>query len=227
MHKSLSQLQISRSRLCGLIGATLLAAVCLAELYSLFGFGIGIESPWLAAAICNALLAVLIISARHYFPLSSLKHPIAVKLAYSPALVLLLLIMILAGFSRLYGGAEQQYINPEQWAWVLWIPISEEIVFRWGAGSILKRVGGMFWGSYFSVILFTLQHSNPTLQNLLRLNIGLALGPLLLGICCELILAYTGRIGAAIAFHMICNFSVVIFNLLDSRWLRWLGFLYL
>jgi membrane protease YdiL (CAAX protease family) len=223
--KFYSQLQLSRANLLRLILATLGAAVALAELYTFVGQWF--QSPWLGAALVNTIVAAIVIAFRRKIPIPTAYHPGAPNLAYAPAGVVLIVIAVAGAVSRSFGGANAQGVELTQWAWILWVPVVEEIVFRWGAGSLLKKMSNPLWGSYFSVLLFTFLHSNPTLQNLASLQVGFALGPLLLSMCCELILVYFGRISAAILFHMVCNFSVVMFSVLDSRWLKWLDFLYM
>jgi membrane protease YdiL (CAAX protease family) len=107
-------------------------------------------------------------------------------------------------------------------AFVLWIPIVEELVFRYGIGSWARQRLGPFWGAYVSAVVFAMAHGNGEWNQL-----ALPLGPLLLGLCCEWLYHASGRITAAMALHTACNASGWIFAAFDDRWLDWLQALYL
>ena len=86
---------------------------------------------------------------------------------------------------------------------------------------------GSSWASYFSVFVFSFVHSMPTLLRISLLEVGVPLGPLLLGGICEILYQKTGRLLPCILFHAICNFSVVLYSMIDPRWLSWFEGLYL
>jgi membrane protease YdiL (CAAX protease family) len=109
----------------------------------------------------------------------------------------------------------------------LWIPWAEELVFRLGATRLLTKFGGLLWGSYFAVILFSMVHTLPTISRLAAGEVGLAIPPLLLGIGCQILYVFSGRIGPAIALHAACNGTIILFTWLDGRWLNWLDFFYM
>ncbi len=107
-------------------------------------------------------------------------------------------------------------------AFVVWIPIVEELVFRFGMGGWARQKLGPFWGAYGSALVFAMAHGNGEWNQL-----ALPLGPLLLGLCCEWLYLVSGRLTAAVALHAACNASGWIFAALDERWLDWLQHLYL
>ncbi len=107
------------------------------------------------------------------------------------------------------------------------IPIIEEYIFRKQLSGYLRTLVKPTWlGSYISILIFSFAHTHPRLTDLYSMNIGLALGPLFLGIGCEFLTYYSKSILPAIVFHAICNASGFIFSMLDSRWLIWLKDLY-
>lgn len=105
---------------------------------------------------------------------------------------------------------------------VLWIPIVEELVFRYGIGGWARQRLGAFWGAYASALVFAMAHGTAEWNHL-----SLPLGPLLLALCCEWLHIASGRITAAMALHAACNASGWIFAAFDERWLDWLQALYL
>jgi membrane protease YdiL (CAAX protease family) len=217
---------------------TLFSVICLAELYTFAGRYIPLA--WAAAASVNSLILIGIFI---YFGfkvpipggpflndrlqrvvLELGKRPI---LSFAPALLVTIVCLAAAGTSRLFGTPETDTVSGFQVAWVTWIPIVEEIVFRVGLGNFLRRFLGFGLGSYFSVLAFSVTHSLPTISRVAHLEFSAPLGPLLLGIFCELIYVSSGKITPAIALHSACNGTVVIFSLLDARWLDWLARLYI
>jgi membrane protease YdiL (CAAX protease family) len=126
------------------------------------------------------------------------------------------------------NSVEKARIEYFQIAWILWIPVVEEIVFRVGVGNFFRKLGSISLGSYFSAIVFALVHSSLSLKNLFSLNFFLPLGPLLLGLIAEfLYLKSDKKVFPIIAFHASCNLSVVVFSMFDARWLTWLRLLYI
>ena len=120
--------------------------------------------------------------------------------------------------------------SQRSWMWtsILLVPVVEELVFRRGIGTFFRKNFGLFWGSYFSVFVFTFIHSMPTLERLLSGEVGLPLGVILLGIVCEfLYISSGGCILGCILFHMACNATPALFILIDERWLDWLNAIYL
>lgn len=195
-------------------------AVALAEIYAAltpFAGGIG----WVAALCVHSLLAAFVLGRRgrgRFFG--------GALLYYAPSAVVALGSFALVAVGSLRGGATSRSVGPEQLAWILIVPWVEEAVFRLGIGDAFRRYGGVFWGTWFSAVVFGLVHTQPTVASLVALRIGLPLGPFLLALCCEAIYVRSGRLLPAVAFHAACNATVVIFAYGDARWLDWLGLLY-
>jgi len=220
--------------------SVLLFAVVLAEAYGWFERRIVSESaPWLAALLVNSCVAALAMAIwwrrRDWGLLPEARWPqlagdglgSGALLAYVPALAVLCGAIVLGFASQSFGEAERSYVfSTSQWLFILVVPAVEEWAFRVGAGSYFRKLCGPFWGGYLSAMLFSLVHSLPTWSRVLELKVGLLPGPLLLGILCEILLIGSGRILPAIALHMACNATVIIFTVTDGRWLKWLDFLY-
>lgn len=145
--------------------------------------------------------------------------------AYAPALIILGGSLGAAWLTRTWvdgAPAIDLAFDSRVLAFVLWIPIVEELVFRYGIGGWARQRLGKFWGAYASAVVFALAHGNGEWNQL-----ALPLGPLLLGLCCEWLYITSGRITAAMALHAACNASGWIFAAFDERWLDWLQALYL
>ncbi len=106
------------------------------------------------------------------------------------------------------------------------IPFLEEMVFRCGLSPMLSRVVGPCWSVWFSALVFSLVHTNPTWSRFLSFKVGLPLGPFLLAICSDLIIRRWGRVMPAVFFHTCCNGTVYIFSSLNPSWLGHLRGLY-
>lgn len=204
------------------VAACLILSLALGELYAATNFLTSSRGPWLAPVIINTLLAA--IAWRIAKPIGPARYG---AWAYAPAAAVLVVTILAALFSRwLIAGATEGTVFSEYLVFVLWVPIVEEFLFRVGIGGFFRERLGITWGSYFSAILFALVHAHPTLRSWLNLEVGLPVGPLLLGLCCEALYVKTGRILPAILLHAVCNLTVVIFAILDSRWLTWLSLFY-
>lgn len=145
--------------------------------------------------------------------------------AYAPALIILGGSLGAAWLTRNWvdgAPAIDLALDPRVLGFVLWIPIVEELVFRYGIGGWARQRLGTFWGAYASAVVFAMAHGNGAWNQL-----ALPLGPLLLGLCCEWLYAASGRITAVMALHAACNASGWIFAAFDERWLDWLQALYL
>jgi len=192
-----------------------------------------ISPLWVAAAVFHTLLTVFILLKFSKQRLSETTSfvstgSVSTKFLYAPSVVVLLLVLFAILFSSFHEGAPLVDIDwTSQLAFVLWIPIVEEVVFRSGIGGSLQRVAPGIWGIWFSSIIFAWAHTSPSLAGLLGGFWGLPLGPFLLGLICEYLRVAGGSIVPAIAFHMVCNSTVVIFSLFDARWMNWLSWLYM
>lgn len=191
-------------------------------------------TPWIAAATVHSAFAVLVVVLLVRRSQTEMLQPMGAHGAapawiktrplvlYAPAVVIAVGAGALALVSRAMGtdpgvgaiGAPES--GPL--AWILWIPVVEELVFRAGISPTLRRLAGPIWGAWFAAAVFALAHGGGALV--------LPLGPFLLGLACEALVGLGGRIGPAIALHAACNGTVAVFVALDPRWLDWLGFLY-
>lgn len=224
------------------MAAGLLAAVGLSEIIRFLTPWFG--TPWIAAATLHSVIAILVacrwwnghrgdatfvfgVEPNQLASFQKAGPSLIGPRAFYPAIAVGLGAVLLAVISALYGGRETSPIPSEQIAWVLWIPVVEEWAYRVGAGYYFRSRLGLMAGSYLSNILFSLMHSQPTIEHFASLQIGLPLGPLLLGAICELIYLKSGKVLPAILFHMICNATPAIFATIDIRWLSWLKVLYL
>ncbi|MEZ4742383.1 MAG: CPBP family intramembrane glutamic endopeptidase [Bdellovibrionota bacterium] len=216
--------------------------VLLAELYTFTAYYI--KNPWFSAAVINSVLSLLFVIYLLVFSSKAVDYrqkPLRIfqcqsafnqlirkpYIAYSPAILVLVFILIGSFLTAQWGDAKRLDFGLRNYAWVFWVPIIEEIVFRCCIGNFFRKNAGIFWGSYFSVLVFALAHSMPTVSNILSLKIGVPLGPLFLALFCEIIYVGSGKLGPAITLHAVCNASVIIYSIIDARWLEWLGFLYL
>ena len=110
---------------------------------------------------------------------------------------------------------------------ILIVPIFEEIVYRIGIGQIFRSVGGNLWGGYFSAMVFSLVHGLPTKDHMLSLQLGVFLGPLLLGAICEYTYIKTRSIIPCIIFHMLGNTAALVIMSLDMKYKHLISDLYL
>jgi len=214
----------------GLIWLTILSlvlAVVMAESYNCLSDWL--SPPWFAAATLHSLLASFVAT---YWWLHDRKvfTPGAWQ-SYLPATFVLGASAAVALLSRAFGGVTINAVSDSNthptWAAVIWVPLVEEFVFRAGIGAVYRRLSQPIWAAWFAALVFALVHANPTWSNLVQGQVGLALGAFLLGLCCEYLMMKTGRILPCIAFHSACNATVMIFGILDKRWLDWLAPLYL
>jgi membrane protease YdiL (CAAX protease family) len=214
------------SRLVGTLALIFVSGVVLAHFYQLVAFAVG--STRVSAAIIHLALGIGALSMlkRHLRPDKLMVLPNLWLL--SPALVILLGSIALALGSTLIAPPSHRLpIAHEQWVSILVIPVIEEIFFRGVLGVALRNQLGNLWGGYYSALLFSWVHSLPTLDRISIGQSGLVFGPLLLGLMCEVLMVRgNGRIIPPTALHMVCNATVPVFALIDSRWLQWLSFLY-
>lgn len=218
-----SSLRLSPRRGLALVAAAFAAAVVLAEVYQLVAASL--SPPWLAAASVNSVGTIAVIAWRLRRGQSRLFYFGAWRW-YLPALVVFCGSAGLAFASRIYGGLAKSGPSDLPWAWIVWVPIVEEVVFRAGLGQGLRRLAPQPWAAWFSAGAFALVHAEPTLGHVLVGQIGLALGPFLLGLCCEALVAASGSILPGILLHAACNATVIVFQAVDERWLVWLRVLY-
>lgn len=178
-----------------------------------------ISPGWLVIAAFHSLLAWLIY----------LKKPLLVPSkslwAFAPAAAVLSGSIGLSLASRLLIAEAPELASPwdlSSLAFVLWIPLVEECVFRLGVGGFFRQRLGPFWGAYASALIFAMAHSGTGWA-----LPSVALGPFLLALLCEGLYVRTGRLAAIVSLHAACNASAIVFASLDARWLDWLQGLYL
>lgn len=148
-------------------------------------------------------------------------------LAYVPAFAIIAGAVLLGALSMVFAREQHSGIVSSPMAWIWLVPWAEEIFFRGGIGSLYRRILPGIAGLWLSAATFALAHAGITLANLLQGQVGLPLGPFLLGLLCESVYFLSGSLLPAIAVHASANATVAVFQLLDPRWLDWLGILYI
>lgn len=203
--------------------ATALFCIGISHAYVFAGSYLG--QVWIGAAGVNSVIALAIAIAWKVF---SEPQKDTFKGAYIPAFVVFFGSMTLALWSSGFRVPSRlpNSLSFHEIAWIFWIPFVEEWVFRGGLSVVLKRWIGVFPGIYLSAIAFSMVHGIPTVDRVLSGHIGLFVGPLILSIVCDLLVLLSGSLRPAIALHMACNSTVIIFQIFDSRWLEWLKILY-
>lgn len=148
-----------------------------------------------------------------------------------PHIGICLFIVILITISSFFGEPQASVPYPHSiFAVILWVPLVEEIVFRCGIGRLFRHAWTGWVGLYISALFFALAHSMPTLERVLSEFPGafsIPAPPFLLGLACEVIYKYSGRLYPAILLHSICNGSGVIFSQVDPRILSWFSWFYI
>lgn len=180
-------------------------------------------SVWLAAALLNTLISVCLLAKYH-------RHIVFQTSGYFylPAGLVLLGCVLAILVSSHYSSPLQERgsIPPRQYLFVVWIPLIEEVVFRFGLGRWFRSVIGNLWGGYCAAFCFSYVHSFPTLAKVMTGNIGIVLPPLLLGLACEYLFVKSRSLLPSIALHTACNATVLLFLVFDQRWFGWLKIFY-
>jgi membrane protease YdiL (CAAX protease family) len=218
----------SFAKILGLILAVLVSGLILGYGYELAGNLV--SAGWMAAMSLNLVLAVgavVFLWHTNRVALSPRLDGSSYQFAYGAAGVILVGAVLLALASRLLvPGAKGEEVQPVVWAWVLLIPFVEELAFRVGIGHFFRKYGGPLWGAWFSAALFAWVHTQPTWSGVMTGELGIPLGPFLLGLICEYLYLRANSIWPIILMHAVCNGTVVIFSVIDARWFDWLGLLY-
>ncbi len=213
-----------------LILLTLVLGVILGEIYSrVVGIG-GFTSPMLTIAVVNFFLCI------PFFVYYRLKDSYSVKAflpitssslkPFIPSVLICLFIATCILLSSLIGDPTPGNLNSDIWLSVLLVPLVEETLFRGGFSKIFRSIGDKWRGIYFSSIFFSFCHTLPTFSSFMELDLGLLLGPFLLGIICEYIYSKSNSLIPCVIFHMSCNLSVAVFYWFDTRWFSWLSYFY-
>ena len=180
-------------------------------------------SLWLSAALFNTVISVCLLAKYH----RQLVFRTSLYF-YLPAAVVLLACVLAVLISSRYPSSAQEgeAIPLQQYLFVIWIPLIEEIVFRFGLGRWFRLTIGNLWGGYCAAICFSYTHSFPTLAKIMAGDIGIVLSPLLLGFACEYLFVKSKSILPGIALHIACNATVLLFLVFDQRWFTWLKIFY-
>jgi membrane protease YdiL (CAAX protease family) len=201
-------------------GLALLIPIVLTKLYAAFTPVVG--TGWVSAALWHTVLAIIILWQRPY-----VIRQFGPKAIYAlPLLVVLGSVCLAAASQALMPHPQDATVTGLDVAWVLWIPLVEEVVFRLGIGRIFTRLLPGLGGLWFSSLTFALAHVPVTFSGLLHGDVGVPLGPFLLGLICQTMIIRLRSIWPSILMHMACNGTAVIFRVMDGRWLSWLGALY-
>jgi membrane protease YdiL (CAAX protease family) len=215
-----------------------LLALALSEIYrAMEAWGIG---GWQGAAVFHALVGSILI-VRFYFS-GTLSQRFALvgvgdqaprwfaerpMVAYAPVLGLVLGASLLGCISSLIGNPPHGGETTAPLAWIWLIPLVEEIFFRGLVGGIYRKLLPGMGGIWLSAATFALAHAAVTFDHLVQGQVGLPIGPFLLGLLCESVYLLSGSLLPGILVHAAANATVLIFQMLDPRWLEWLGLLYI
>ena len=207
----------------------LLIALLLGELYGSVVAALG-QSPVIGSAMVSTLLALFVLgyflTCRRYsvflLKKKSVRWVIFATLPAIGALGLSLSTFLMDGLEF-----NSQSLSSQWWIFLLWVPIVEELAFRLGLSSGLRRVSSPLVAAYGSSLVFGLMHGGFRLESLLMGAIVIPLGSVLMAWFCEYIFTRTNSILLCVLFHASCNGSALIFQAFDPRWLDWLGFLYI
>jgi membrane protease YdiL (CAAX protease family) len=205
-------------------------------------------SPWASSAWIHSIISVIVLlgfvaTNRHKSLFSILQtRQDAPKWLRRYPLGILCLTLAFLGVTFLVALVSRKWIPPPPlsipmftpqlyqlppWSFVLWVPWVEEIVYRVGLGNLYQRYFPGWMGIWFASILFSLVHGPLNLNLLLAGHLGMPLGPFLLGIVCGWTYRWTGNLWNPVTIHAACNGTVMIFTVVDPRWLDWLQVLYL
>jgi membrane protease YdiL (CAAX protease family) len=216
-------IQISPRQILSLFAVALFFTLSLGTIYN-FHSASSLES-WQFIAVVNTVLGLVFLVARQRWQLD-VPSRVRPWLWFLPSLLFLLIVLLAPTISRNFGSPTVQSPAPYWLAFVLWVPVVEELVFRGLIGRVMRRLGSPLWAGYFSALTFALMHTLPTWESMLAFKMGLPVGPLVLGGICEYLYYKSGKIVVPMLFHAVANFSVVVFSMMDSRWFDWLNFLY-
>lgn len=186
--------------------------------------------PILSVALTNfAFMLVMILSdTKNLISVKSYLFQMKIyRLEISFLTTFVFLIFLLPLLSSCFGSPMRSFDFPSNpWLVVVMVPIVEEVVFRKGVGSFIRKRWPGWGGIYLSALFFGALHTSPSFGRLVAGDVGVALGPFLLGIVCEILLMRTRLLMFPILFHSFCNGSIFIFSAIDGRWLDWLSILY-
>lgn len=184
---------------------------------------------WQAALTVNLSLCAIITCIRPQFIKALFLKPHKLYW-YLPSALIILGSLLLVTASSFWGTATQASLGSISIFSISLIPIGEEIVFRAIIPEGFKKFSNGIWPDYFSVTLFALLHTAPSLIQVQSIEEGLSLslpfGPLLLGTLCQIVFRLANNLLPAISLHFACNLTVIIFSLGDARFFQWLKIFY-
>ncbi|MCX6117242.1 MAG: CPBP family intramembrane metalloprotease [Proteobacteria bacterium] len=206
--------------------SVIFASFLIGELYSSVSALNSSFEPWLNVLIINMVIGILsllfIRSIREQFQ----KFAKGFRY-YVPGLIVLFGSLFLAIMFRspsVSGDRHELYFSLFS---ITLIPIFEEIVYRGLVFELLANQMKSHWRIYIGAIIFSFVHTMPTFAHLVRMEIGLPIGPFLLGLVCGWLVDKSGSLWPAIVFHCAGNCTVLIFSWLSPDWLDKLSVFYL
>lgn len=210
--------ELSNLALC-LIGASFVG-LGLAWLYQVLGGWS--QTPWWSIACLHTGLTVLALGSQ-----ARLRHALLTRgrtwWVWGPALLVLngaWLLPLLSG-----GDKHLRFdLAPETLAWIVWIPLIEEILYRGVLAHELQKRIGLWLGAYCSSLIFALAHA-PFPENWSQ-ALAIPIGPFLLGMACTFVYQKSASLWSPVLLHMSCNATPLLFQTFDPRWLSWLHWLY-
>jgi membrane protease YdiL (CAAX protease family) len=100
---------------------------------------------------------------------------------------------------------------------VVMIPFIEELLFRVYLPHFYTLFTTRFTASYLSVCFFSYLHCDPTFTRLFHWDVGLVLGPFLLGCLCQVMWHLTQSFTLIYATHMLANLFALILTFSDDK----------
>lgn len=220
------------------LAASLLAGSSLQWLYGFIARWNPAEA-WLPVAAFNSVLAMCLLLLHWPRFLAEWRLRRALW-TFAPALSVLFGAFVLVACSQIFGprASAGELGSPsglsfepsevlKACALIVWIPLIEELLFRFGLSRVLQARFGRWFGVYVSSLIFALAHGHETPESQSWPQLFIPLGPFFLAFLCDLIYWRSKWVGAAILFHGACNATAFIFLAFDPRWLEWLKLLYL
>ena len=177
-------------------------------------------------AMVNTFLVVALVLYKRP-PLFIMNSKIVNSLAPSLLIVLGSLLLCFISSGRLEINRSVDLNTDMLLLTVLLIPVVEELLYRHYLACVTRDHKSRLWSMYLSGLFFCMNHCLINFESFLDNLLVFPLGPFLMGVICEALVLYSESVLGAIAFHSVCNLTVYLFLVYDSRWLEWLSYLYL